>query len=222
MPEQLLLNQVLGRIVMTRPSVVPLANKQLPFTKEQLKEWEDSEESTEDMAAFETAQKTIFEHIASGKSISTLLSLEEGEILGWDKIAKLRGELGDVYWLYKAYANIMWVALDTQDDYRDAPIDPECSIIGKESTVLFKLLESEEAVFHVDKPVSAWLLTAQKLVKLLNSCVLKQQQYIKDAAVAQDAIFDNMDDVLDLLGQLTERIAQSPQQAETSTARSSY
>jgi hypothetical protein len=205
MLEQLLLNQVLGRLVMTRPSVVPLANKRLPFTKEQLKEWEESEESNDDMAAFETAQNTIIEHIASGKSISTLLSLEEGEILGWDKIGKLRGELSDIYWLYKAYANVMWVAIDTQDDYDDVPIDPECSIIGKESTVLFKLMESEEAVFHVDAPVSDWLLRAQKLVKLLNDCVMKQQQHIKDVAIAQEAVFDQMDEALDLLGQLAQK-----------------
>jgi hypothetical protein len=209
MPEQLLLNQVLGRIVMTMPSVVSLANKTLPFTKEQLKVWEKSDESNDDIAIFDATNKAIIENIANGKTIPTLLSLEEGKILDWSTIAKLKDELSDIYWLYKAYANMIWVAIDTQDDYDDIPIDPECSIIGKESTILFKLLESDESVFHVDSPVSDWLLKAQKLVKCLNDCILKQQKNIEDADKAQDALFDQMDEALNLLGKVTERLVQS-------------
>ena len=129
MTELPLLNQALGNIVSITPNIVPLATKQLPVTSEQANEWQKTVESDEAEFAFEQAHQLLNGKIANGEAIPTLLSIKEGDTLKQDTIAKLRRELSDVYWIYRAYANVLSMTIRTWDD-KD-PIDPECRTRNK-------------------------------------------------------------------------------------------
>lgn len=203
MTELLLLNQALGNIVSITPNIVPLATKQLPVTSEQANEWQKTEESDEVDFAFEQAHQLLNGKIANGEAIPTLLSIKEGDTLKQDTIAKLRRELSDVYWIYRAYANVLSMTIRTWDD-KD-PIDPECAELVTKSPELFELLETSGAVFEVDAPVPEWLIKAQQIVGSLNAIIISHEEKVRSADAAQDELFEQMDKALLLLKELLQR-----------------
>ncbi len=203
MSETLLLNQVLGKIVSITPNIVPLATKKLPTTTEQVTEWQETEDSEEVEFAFEQTRKLLNDKIATGVAIPTLLSVKEGDTLKQDTITKLRRELSDAYWLYKAYANVICMTIQSWDD-KD-PIDPECLAIGKEAPKLCALLEDSCSVFDVDKPVPDWLLEAQRLVNVLNANITSHDSKVRSADAAQDELFEQMDKALSILNEVLQR-----------------
>ena len=203
MSETLLLNQVLGKIVSISPNIVPLATKELPTTTEQVTEWQETEDSEEVEFAFEQTRKLLNDKIATGVAIPTLLSVKEGDTLKQDTITKLRRELSDAYWLYKAYANVICMTIQSWDD-KD-PIDPECLAIGEEAPKLCVLLEDSGSVFDVDKPVPDWLLEAQRLVNVLNANITSHDSKVRSVDVAQDELFEQMDKALSLLNEVLQR-----------------
>jgi hypothetical protein len=203
MTELLLLNQTLGNIVSITPNIVPLATKQLPVTSEQEKEWQKTEESDEVEFAFEQAHQLLNQKIANGEAIPTLLSVKEGDTLKQDTIAKLRRELSDVYWIYKAYANVLSMTVRTWD-YKD-PIDPECIELAEKSPELFELLETSGAVFEVDVLAPEWLIKAQQIVTALNAIIISHEEKVRSVDTAQDEIFEQMDKALALLNDMLQR-----------------
>jgi hypothetical protein len=206
MTELLLLNQALGNIVSITPNIVPLATKQLPVTSEQENEWQKTEESEEVEFAFEQAHQLLNRKIANGEAIPTLLSVKEGDTLKQDTIAKLRRELSDVYWIYKAYVNVLSMTVRTWDD-KD-PIDPECTELVEKSPELFELLETSGAVFEVDVPVPEWLIKAQQIVTSLNAIIISHEETVRSADTAQDEffeLFEQMNKALVLLDDVLQR-----------------
>lgn len=203
MSESLLLNQVLGNIVSITPNIVPLATKKLPTTTEQVTKWQETEDSEEVEFAFEQTRKLLNDKIATGLAIPTLLSVKEGDTLKLETVAKLKRELSDAYWLYKAYANVICMTIQSWDD-KD-PIDPECLAIGEEAPKLCALLEDSGSAFDVDKPVPDWLLEAQRLVNALNSNITSHDNKVRSADAAQDELFEQMDKALSLLNEVLQR-----------------
>lgn len=203
MSESLLLNQVLGNIVSITPNIVPLATKNLPTTTEQVTEWQKTEESDEVEFAFEHTRKLLNDKIATGSAISTLLSVKEGDTLKQDTISKLKRELSDAYWLYKAYANVICMTIQSWDD-KD-PIDHECLAIGEEAPKLCALLEDSSSVLNVDKPVPTWLLEAQRFIKALNANITSHDNKVRSVDAAQDELFEQMDKALSILNEVLQR-----------------